>query len=268
MNVFTDFNTTLLNLSFTVFLMLSLIGIGLADPSDVTAKGLELIKSGDKVYLETYTSKLSCSVEDLEKFYGKNISPADRDFVESADHLLSEAESQSVILLIIGDPLSATTHWDIMGRAKELGIEVNVVHNASIFSGVAATGLQLYKFGKTASIPHPKEDYKPETAYNMIKENQSIGAHTLCLLDTQPGFMSVNKAIEVLLDIEKKRGKGVFTDDTLCVGCARIGASDQLIKSGKAKEVLKFDFGAPVHCLVVPSDLHFVEEEALDGHRL
>lgn len=248
--------------------MLSLIGIGLADPSDVTVKGLDLIKSSEKVYLETYTSRLSCSIDDLEKFYGKTVLPADRDFVEGAERLLSEAESRSVSLLIIGDPLSATTHWDIMGRAKERGIEVNVVHNASIFSGVAATGLQLYKFGKTASIPHPKEDYKPETAYNLIKENQSIEAHTLCLLDTQPGFMSVNKAIEVLLDIEKKRGEGVFTDDTICVGCARMGASDQLIKSGKANDLLKFDFGAPVHCLVVPSDLHFVEEEALDVYRL
>ena len=77
--------------------------------------------------------------------------------------------------------------------------------------------------------------------------------------------MTVNKAIEVLLNIEAKRKENIFTEDTLCVGCARIGADDQIIKAGKAKDLLEADFGAPVHCLVVPSKLHFVEEEALQS---
>ena len=38
--------------------MLYLIGLGLADETDVTVKGLEIIKRAEKVYLEAYTSIL------------------------------------------------------------------------------------------------------------------------------------------------------------------------------------------------------------------
>ncbi|MBW3019027.1 diphthine synthase [Candidatus Woesearchaeota archaeon] len=243
--------------------MLYLIGLGLSDAKDISVKGLEAVKKCNEVFLESYTCKLNCEISDLENMYGKKVKAVNRDFVENAAELLKKAKNADVALLIIGDPLSATTHWDIMQRAKEQNIAVEVIHNASIFSGIAAAGLQLYKFGKTASIPHTKDGYKPETAYDLIKENQSIGAHTLCLLDTQPEFMTVNEAIQILLDIESRRKEKIFTEDTLCVGCARIGAQDQLIKAGKAKDLLNYDFGAPVHCLVIPGKLHFVEEEAI-----
>lgn len=38
--------------------MLYLIGLGLADETDVTLKGLELIRKVERVYLEAYTSIL------------------------------------------------------------------------------------------------------------------------------------------------------------------------------------------------------------------
>ena len=38
--------------------MLYLVGLGLADETDVTVKGLEAIKRADRVYLEAYTSIL------------------------------------------------------------------------------------------------------------------------------------------------------------------------------------------------------------------
>jgi diphthine synthase len=79
----------------------------------------------------------------------------------------------------------------------------------------------------------------------------------------KPRFMTVSQGIQCLLDIEKKRQEKVFTDETLCVGCARLGSKDMKIKAGKAKELFKEDFGKPLHCLVVPGKLHFVEEEAL-----
>lgn len=40
--------------------MFYLIGLGLGDPKDVTVKGLEIIKKCDRVYLESYTSILTC----------------------------------------------------------------------------------------------------------------------------------------------------------------------------------------------------------------
>ena len=49
--------------------MLYIIGIGLSDEKDISVKGLEAVKKCSKVYLESYTSLLQCSLEDLEKFY-------------------------------------------------------------------------------------------------------------------------------------------------------------------------------------------------------
>ena len=40
------------------FAMLHLVGLGLADETDVTVKGLDLIKKAERVYLEAYTSIL------------------------------------------------------------------------------------------------------------------------------------------------------------------------------------------------------------------
>jgi len=45
--------------------MFFLIGLGLGDPKDITVKGLEIIKKCERVYLEAYTSILSCGVEAL-----------------------------------------------------------------------------------------------------------------------------------------------------------------------------------------------------------
>ena len=68
--------------------MLYLVGLGLSDEKDVTVKGLEAIKKCKKLYLESYTSKLQCSLADLEKLYGQKVHLANREFVESASQLL------------------------------------------------------------------------------------------------------------------------------------------------------------------------------------
>ena len=249
-----------------ILMTLYLIGLGLSDEKDITVKGLEAVKKCDKIYLESYTSKLECSHSDLEKFYCKKVEFANRTFVEDAKQLLSESKKQNVALLIIGDPLCATTHWDILQRAKEQDIKTEVMHNASIINAVGATGLQVYKFGKTTSIPFPQEKFEPETAYNVIKENKTIGAHTLVLLDLKPEenkFMTVKEAIEILRKIERKRNEKIFLPKDWCLGVARLGAHDQKIIAGTATEVSDADFGAPVHALIVPGKLHFMEEEAL-----
>ena len=134
---------------------LCIIGIGLNDEKDISLKGLEVIKSSDLVYLENYTSILSCSVERLEQLYGQEIILADREMVESKaeDTILKEAKTKNVAFLVVGDALTATTHVDLLLRAKKAGIETKIIHSSSVLTAVAITGLQLYSFGKTASIP-------------------------------------------------------------------------------------------------------------------
>lgn len=48
--------------------MLYFIGLGLADETDVTVKGLELIRKVERVYLEAYTSILLVDKAKLVNF--------------------------------------------------------------------------------------------------------------------------------------------------------------------------------------------------------
>lgn len=45
--------------------MFYIIGLGLGDAKDISVKGLEIIKKCDRVYLESYTSILTCGTEAL-----------------------------------------------------------------------------------------------------------------------------------------------------------------------------------------------------------
>jgi len=253
--------------------MLYLIGLGLNDSNDISVKGLEIVKKCELIFLENYTAILQTKVADLEKFYGKKIILANRDLVENKaeKEILEPAKTKNVAVLVVGDPLAATTHYDLIIRAKKLGIKVQIVHNASIMNAIAITGLQLYKFGKTTSIPFAEKDFQPETFYEALKENQANGAHTLFLLDLRPQenrFMTVNDAIRELLRVEIKKGDKAFTENTMCMGIARVGSQDQLIRYGKARDILKLSFGEPLHVLVVPGRLHFIEEEALEQWKI
>lgn len=77
---------------------------------------------------------------------------------------------------------SATTHTDLWIRAKERNIPIQVIHNASIMNACACCGLQLYRFGQTISLCFFTETWRPDSFYERIVQNHSIGLHTLCLL--------------------------------------------------------------------------------------
>ncbi|CAA0838955.1 Probable diphthine synthase [Striga hermonthica] len=272
--------------------MLYVIGLGLGDEKDITLRGLEAIKKCCKVYMEAYTSLLSFGLtpdglSTLEKIYGKPIIVADREMVEEkADTMLLEAQVSDVAFLVVGDPFGATTHSDLVVRAKKLGVEVKVVHNASVMNAIGVCGLQLYRYGETVSIPFFTDTWRPDSFYEKIQRNKTLGLHTLCLLDIrvkepsleslcrgkkvyEPArFMTINDAIEQLLEVAQKQSESVYNEDTICVGMARIGSEDQVIVSGSMKQLLTIDFGPPLHCLVIAGDTHPVEDEMLEFYKI
>lgn len=74
--------------------------------------------------------------------------------------------------------------------------------------------------------------------------------------------MTVNQAIEQLLEIEENRQEGICKPDSLAIGCARIGTPTQKIVAGSLDELLHVDFGGPLHSLVlVGSRMHHMEAE-------
>lgn len=77
----------------------------------------------------------------------------------------------------------ATTHTDLLLRCTELGIQYQTFHNASILNAVGSTGLSLYNFGQTVSVPFFVRDWKPKSWIDRIFENLNLNLHTLLLLD-------------------------------------------------------------------------------------
>ena len=60
---------------------------------------------------------------------------------------------------------------------------------------------------------------------------------------------------------------GAYSEDTLCVGMARIGTDSQQMVSGKMKELLDVDFGAPLHSFIIAGKTHVIEDEILALYR-
>ncbi|CAH0033650.1 unnamed protein product [Clonostachys rhizophaga] len=252
--------------------MLYLVGLGLSDETDITVKGLEVVKKASRVYLEAYTSILLVDQAVLESYYGRSIVVADREMVESnSDEILRNAENEDVAFLVVGDPFGATTHTDIVLRAKELNIPVKTVPNASIMSAIGACGLQLYNFGQTVSMVFFTDSWKPSSFYDRIKENRSIGLHTLVLVDIKvkeqslenmargrliyepPRYMTVGQCAQQMLEIEDERKEGVYSRDSLAIGAARVGGKTEKFVSGTLEELCSADeeLGPPLHSLVL-----------------
>ncbi|KAJ5167155.1 Diphthine methyl ester synthase [Penicillium canariense] len=250
--------------------MLHLVGLGLADEKDITVRGLEIVKKAERVYLEAYTAILLVDKAKLEAFYGRPVIEADRELVETgSDEILAGADTADIAFLVVGDPFGATTHTDLVLRARELNIATNVVPNASIMSGIGCTGLQLYNFGQTVSMVFFTENWKPSSFYDRVRENMQIGLHTLILLDIKvkeqsmenlargrrifepPRYMTVAQCASQMLETEETRQEGVYTPDSLAVGAARVGGPDQQLVVGTLKELSTVEMGAPLHSLVL-----------------
>lgn len=240
--------------------MLYLIGIGIHDEKDISLKGIEAARKCSKVFAEFYTSPIPVDIPALEKIIGRKITVINRKHVEEENTVLSAAKKQDVAFLVGGDPLAATTHAELVLGARKAGVKTEIIHSSSIFSAVAETGMHLYKFGRTVSLPTPENNYFPLSPYGNILENKKSGLHTLLLLDIG---MTANKAIEVLLGLEAKLKKKLFSKGTELVVCAHLGG-DSTIKYNTMEKLQKIDFGAHPHCMVIPGELHFHETEFLE----
>jgi diphthine synthase len=248
--------------------MLSLIGLGLNNERSITLEGLEECRKSDKIYLEVYTSKWAGSLEELAKVIGEEIIKVKRiDLEEESKRIIHEAKEEKISILVIGDPLVATTHSTLLLEARKAGIKTKVIHNASIYSSVGETGLHLYKFGATVTIPFPEKTNNqfPEAMYQTIENNQNHGLHTLCLLDLiseEEKYMTPRKAMEILLESENIREE----DEIVVVG--RIGNENSSIVFGKIKDLIEKDFGEPPFVLILLGKLHFTEKEYLEYCRV
>jgi diphthine synthase len=238
--------------------MLYLIGLGL-DEKSLSKEALETISRCKRVYLENYTVDFPYTEQQLVDEIGKKVTPADREKVESLE-IVDEARKMEVALLVYGNPLTATTHITLIQEAIASGIKYRIFENASVLDAVAETGLQLYKFGKITSMPYWKKSYEPDSFMEIVKENQSIKAHSLILIDIG---LDIRKAIEQL---EKSAKKHNIKLDKLVV-CQCLGTKRRKIMYRDFYEIKEFSGVQKPYCIIIPGELHFLEKEFLNNFK-
>jgi diphthine synthase len=235
--------------------MLYIIGLGL-NIDGISQYGLEVVKKCKKVYLENYTVDFPYTTGNLTQTLGnKKIYPADRPFVESLE-IVDEAAKKDVALLVYGSPLTATTHISLIQEAKASGVRWKVIYNASIFDAIAETGLQLYKFGKIASMPAWKRNYEPDSFMKVVKDNNSINAHSLILMDIGLDFPEALEQLEDAAKIHK-------INLSKLVVCQSLATKHRKILYRSIEELREFTGVKKPYCIIIPAKLHFVENEVL-----
>jgi diphthine synthase len=244
------------------------VGLGLNDEKGITIKGLEETKTADHVFMEAYTSRMpDFSLAGFEVLCGRKIKVVNRHTLEEENGklILNAAEKGKTVFLVPGDPFIATTHVTLRIDAEKQGIKTRIVHGTSIISAIVSmSGLHIYKFGKTVTVPF-LENFS-ETPYNVIVQNNRLGLHTLCLLDLEAHrdeYLTINQALNMLLETENKKKMNIITLETVALGIARAGNSNPKLKADYIKDLLNYDFGQPPYSIIIPGELHFMEIEAL-----
>jgi len=249
--------------------MLALVGLGVHGIRSITLEGFETLKKSDQVYLDGYTTCLPEKfVDELKDLIKKDITVIfERKKVEEeSDKILEEARIKNVSFAVLGDPLFATTHLTLVLECKKRNIPYKVIHNTSITSILKNSfGLHSYKFGKIATIIR-QSGTPATTVYFTLYENLIRKMHTIFLLeyDVESGKgVTPKEAFQILKEAEEIFKLGAFSNETFVIVACRMHRENEKIYAGKVQELLEMDFGQPPYSLIIPSELHFVEKEAL-----
>ena len=273
---------------------LILIGMGPGGVNGMTRAAIEAAKNADYRRYEAYTALWSQdALEELEHKIGE-IQKVMRPEVEEPVELLELAKQSSVALLIVGDPLQATTHVDLQLQALEAGVKCSVIHGISITGLVTgAIGLSNYRFGRQTTLTYPYGGWVATSPLEVIAMNRFQGLHTLALLDLDPTgegvggqipmqpkdaadamTMMSNKlsdSIQEMPDdsvLDKMRieaCKQICQDisDLMVVLCSDMGTSEQNITYCKLRDLSSAKTGR-LHSLVIPAKPSDVEQMALN----
>ena len=215
--------------------------------------------------------------------------------VEQPEALFDLAKDSLVALLVVGDPLQATTHVDLQLRAEMAGIPCRVVHGISITSVVTgAVGLSNYKFGRQTTLTYPYGDWIATSPLEVLAANWEQNLHTLALLDLDPtgqgtgdqrpmrpadAVESMRRMWEKLQETVEEPLSETYVrrafrefasklylqqtfDDIPVVLCSDMGTPQQAIVSTTLGNLGEED-GGRLNCLVFPASTSEVEGKAL-----
>ena len=252
--------------------LLLLIGLGLSE-GDVSLRAIEIAKKADKLFLDPYTSRISSNyINYLEKILGKGIAKLSRsDLEENAKATLEYAKNEAVVIFVMGDPLIATTHSTIIDLAQKMRIVVRVIHAPSIFTAaIGESGLDIYRFGPTTTIPFWSEKYKPVSFIDIINKNLQNNQHTLVLLDynyKEDRAMSLGEAIDLLNKAQEERKINIIQKILVL---ADVGKESEDIVYADIHTLSKISerFKGKLISLIIPSNPNFAEAESISKYAI
>jgi len=286
-------STTVQNLPLTGLL---LVGMG---PGSVGAMTIEAVEAAAAATHRRYEAYTALWPDDELNLLEQTIGPIQRVMrpeVEQPEDLFALASTSLVALLVVGDPLQATTHVDLQLQAAEAGIECRVFHGISITTLVTgAIGLSNYRFGRQTTLTYPYGGWVATSPLETIIVNRYTGLHTLALLDLDPTGLGTGgqrpmmpddavASIELMrLKIEEGLAEREFSDDKASdlltkaalqsfveedvsqmrvVLCSDMGTEDQRIVSTTVGG-LSNQTGGRLNCIIFPATTGEVEEKAL-----
>lgn len=260
----------------------------------MTIAAVNAAKNADYRRYEAYTALWSDEdLAELESEIGE-IQKVMRPEVEDPVELLQLAKNETVALLVVGDPLQATTHVDLQLQASEAGIECTVIHGISITGLVTGSiGLSNYRFGRQTTLTYPYGGWIATSPLEVIALNRIQGLHTLALLDLDPTgegtggqipmqptdaansiFLMAEKLSDIIdempdtsnlerLKIDACKAICENISNLMVVLCTDMGTSDQNITYIPLSELSSAENGR-LHCLVIPAEPGDVELSALN----
>jgi diphthine synthase len=280
---------------------LVLIGTGVGSPTQMSVVGVEYATKSEYRFLEGYTSMLGDTGQQLLETQVGTIEILMRGDIENPRRILELAKDELVSLLVVGDPLQATTHIDLLLRCHDEGIPYEVIHATSVTTLVSGgIGLQNYRFGRQVTLTFPVGDYLPTSPLEMLCESLYLGNHVLVLFDLDPtGSGDVNpvpmtpeQAVltlelmaqklrhdlpphldegEMAADDVRGRLKARAVQELLSVPlrqwfgilCSDLGTMEKRLRRGSLGDISRLQ-GGEIHCLVIPGELQGLEAEAVD----
>ena len=274
---------------------LLLVGMGMGALDGMTVEAQTAAKAADHRRYEAYTALWpDDELGRLEERVGL-IQRVMRPEVEEPDELFALAKQSLIALLVVGDPLQATTHVDLQLRAQDAGIDCRVIHGISITTVVTgAIGLSNYKFGRQTTLTYPYGDWIATSPLEVLAANWEQNLHTLALLDLDPTGLGTGDqrpmrpvdavqsmrlmweklqetADEPLSDeyvrlafrqMSTKLYLQQSFDDIPVVLCSDMGTAEQCMVTTTLGELAREE-GGRLNCLVFPASTGEVEEKAL-----
>jgi len=275
---------------------LLLVGMGPGSVAAMTQEALEAATSAAHRRYEAYTALWpEHELKSLESIIGP-IKKVMRPEVEQPEELFALASTSLVALLVVGDPLQATTHVDLQLQAIERGIECRVFHGISVTTLVTgAIGLSNYRFGRQTTLTYPYGGWVATSPMETIAMNQFTGLHTLALLDLDPTGQGTGsqqpmapedavRSIEMMcnkisdgfdgrvfenenpIDMLMKSALAAMVNTDInamrVILCSDMGTSEQNIITTTVG-ALSAQRGGRLNCLVFPATTGEVEEKAV-----